>query len=215
MFRQPSRGVSQHRLRQQQAVGDHDHHDRRTSAARRSTRRLAQRRRLLDRQAVPQRALLDRARCELLAAAGGTIGLRVDGDDPMREAQQRFERRHGELRRAGEDDGQGASFRVRFGAERALPGPRSLRSFSSFLRMRVRLSSRQVVDEQLAVEMIHLVLDAHGEQAVGVELDLLAVAVERAHADLVGARDLVEDARHRQAAFLGLLDAARARGSPG
>ena len=101
---------------------------------------LAQRRRLLDRQAVPHSALLDRAGCELLAAARGTIGLRVDGDDPMRRAQQRFERRHGELRRAREDDGQVVLQRA-FGAERALPGPRSLRSFSSFLRMRVRLSS--------------------------------------------------------------------------
>ena len=102
--------------------------------------RLSQRRRLLDWQRVPQSALLDRAGGELLTATGGAIGLRVDGDDPMRRAQQRFERRHCELRRAGEDDGQGV-LQSAFGAERALPGPRSLRSFSSFLRMRVRLSS--------------------------------------------------------------------------
>ena len=102
--------------------------------------RLTQRRRLLDGQAVPQRALLDRAACELLAAAGGTVGLRIDGSDPVRRAQQRFERRHSELRRAREDDGQ-VVLQSAFGAERAVSGPRSLRSFSSFLRMRVRLSS--------------------------------------------------------------------------
>ena len=102
--------------------------------------RLAQRRGLLDRQAVPQGALLDCTGCELLTAARRTIGLRVDADDPMRGAQQRFERRHSELRRASEDDGQVLLQRA-FGEERTGSVPRSLRSFSSFLRMRVRLSS--------------------------------------------------------------------------
>src|SRR5687768_2958315 len=69
------------------------------------------------------------------------------------------------------------------------------------------LELRQVVDEQLAVEMIDLVLNAHGEQPVGVELDLLAVAVQGTHADLLRARHLVEVTRHRQATFLRLFDA--------
>jgi len=85
-------------------------------------------------------ALLDRAARELLTATCRTIGLRVDGDDPVRRTQQCFEGRHGELRRAREDYGQILLQRA-FGAARELPGPRSLRSFSSFLRMRVRFSS--------------------------------------------------------------------------
>jgi hypothetical protein len=88
---------------------------------------------------VPQSALFDRAGCELLAAARGTIGLRINGNHAMRRVQQSIQRRYRELRRAGKNYGQ--VLQRAFGAGRALPGPRSLRSFSSFLRMRVRLSS--------------------------------------------------------------------------
>jgi len=37
-----------------------------------------------------------------------------------------------------------------------------------------------VIDEHLADEVIHFVLDAHGEHALGVELEALAVRVEGA-----------------------------------
>ena len=50
------------------------------------------------------------------------------------------------------------------------------------------LERRQVLDEDLAEQMVHLVLDAHGEQALGVELERLAALVQRAHADPRGAR---------------------------
>ena len=50
------------------------------------------------------------------------------------------------------------------------------------------LQLREVVDEQLALEVIHLVLDADREQPVGLELERLAVAVECAHARCVSAR---------------------------
>ena len=71
---------------------------------------------------------------------------------------QRLERRHGEVRRAGEDDaqpvghGDGTAYRRAsvdqmtgaFERSRAAGAlPRSRRSFSSFLRMRVRLSSER------------------------------------------------------------------------
>ena len=46
---------------------------------------------------------------------------------------------------------------------------------------------RQVVDKQLAVEMIHLVLDTHGEQPVEFAFDFLAITIEVANADLLGA----------------------------
>src|SRR5690349_8154007 len=58
----------------------------------------------------------------------------------------------------------------------------------------------QVVDEQLAVEMIHLVLDAHGEDVLVVALEARAAAILEAHAHLGGALHLIEDPRHRQTA---------------
>jgi hypothetical protein len=44
----------------------------------------------------------------------------------------------------------------------------------------------QIVDEHLAHQMIHFVLDAHRQQAVGLQFERLAVAVERAHGDALG-----------------------------
>src|SRR5882724_4682474 len=64
------------------------------------------------------------------------------------------------------------------------------------------LQPRQVVDEQHPVQVVHLMLDADGEQALGVLLDRLAgVGLV---ADLHPRRplDLVVDLRNRQAAFL-------------
>ena len=67
--------------------------------------RIAKRRRLFDRQRMPERALLDGAHGELLAAARRSIGLRVDRNDAMSRCRQRLQRRHREFRRTGEDDG--------------------------------------------------------------------------------------------------------------
>src|SRR5437879_12184305 len=55
------------------------------------------------------------------------------------------------------------------------------------------LEVRQVVDEELALEMIHLVLDAHREDVLEVALEEVAVAVLGAQPDLRRALDLVED----------------------
>jgi hypothetical protein len=55
--------------------------------------------------------------------------------------------------------------------------------------------------------MIHFMLDAYRQQAVGVQIEGLAVAIERTHGDALGALDPVENARHRQAAFLAFLAA--------
>src|SRR3546814_19656340 len=48
----------------------------------------------------------------------------------------------------------------------------------------VALQRRQVVDEENAVEVVHLMLDAGGQQALGVHLPDSVLAVEEAHADL-------------------------------
>src|SRR5262245_4809369 len=63
----------------------------------------------------------------------------------------------------------------------------------------------EVIDEQLALEMIHLVLDAHGEQPLGVELERLAGAIERTHADALGTGHLLVDSGDRQTALFHLL----------
>jgi hypothetical protein len=77
----------QDRLRKQQPVRGDDHDVGRPALQSLDRRGLTQRRRLLDRQGVPHSALLDRAGRDLLAATGGTIRLRVDGDDAMRRSQ--------------------------------------------------------------------------------------------------------------------------------
>jgi hypothetical protein len=69
------------------------------------------------------------------------------------------------------------------------------------------LEAGQIIHEQLAVQVIDLVLDAHRQQAIGIQLEGLAVAVQGAHLDALGALNLLEEARHRQAAFLHFLDA--------
>ena len=48
----------------------------------------------------------------------------------------------------------------------------------------------KVVDEQLAFEMIHLVLQAHRQQALELPLERAPVPVLRAHANARGALDL-------------------------
>jgi hypothetical protein len=59
-----------------------------------------------------------------------------------------------------------------------------------------------MIHEQDPVQMIDLVLQAAGEQALGFDLLGLAAAVEVAHADPVGARDLAELLGQAEAAFL-------------
>lgn len=67
------------------------------------------------------------------------------------------------------------------------------------------LERRDVIDEELAVEMVNLVLDADGEQSVGLEFLSLAVAVECAHPHALGAGHGLVEAGHRETAFFHLL----------
>jgi hypothetical protein len=57
---------------------------------------------------VRERALLDLGCCQLLAAAGRAIRLRVDGAHLMARIDQGIERRHCESWRSGEHDAQPA-----------------------------------------------------------------------------------------------------------
>src|SRR5690606_30431539 len=65
----------------------------------------------------------------------------------------------------------------------------------------------EIVDEELAVQMIDFVLNTDSKQPVGIELNRLAFAIERTDANPLGAPDLVVYPRHRQAPLLHLLDA--------
>ncbi len=136
---------TQHVGRQQQAIGDDDHHVRLPVAQLRARgvtvgRAGAQRLRLRHGQAERERALLHFAGGEGEPAAGGPIGLRQDADDGVR-AREGIEGRDGEGRRAGEDDAQNQAWREGRGVPRS--ESRERRSLSSFLRMRWRLSSER------------------------------------------------------------------------
>ena len=57
------------------------------------------------------------------------------------------------------------------------------------------------VDEELAFEMVELVLDAAGQEARRRQMLLLAAAVEEFHLDLGRALHFTVDARHRETAL--------------
>src|SRR5687768_3205733 len=61
-----------------------------------------------------------------------------------------------------------------------------LAGLGELLEDHVALQAGEVVDEEYAFEMVHLVLQADGEQAVQLLLPLLTVAIEPAGADPVG-----------------------------
>ena len=96
----------EHRLRQDQAVGHHDHHVGLHLAQCVLGGLLLQRQRLQYGNAALDRLQLDRGRRQPAPSAGGPVGLGVDGHHfmvGMRGAQAG----HGERRRAGEDDSHG------------------------------------------------------------------------------------------------------------
>src|SRR5262245_13409635 len=64
------------------------------------------------------------------------------------------------------------------------------------------LQLRQVLDEDLAFEVVHLVLDADRQKALRLQGERVAVLIEGAHFDPLGALDQLVDARHGQTAFL-------------
>ena len=64
-------------------------------------------------------------------------------------------------------------------------------------------------DEDVSVEVLDLMLQADRQQTVGVDRLFLAVEVEVANDDLLGALNLVVDSGNRQTTFLADLDAGR------
>src|SRR5262245_12045851 len=64
------------------------------------------------------------------------------------------------------------------------------------------LELRQVLDEHLALQVIHLMLNANGDQALRLQRKGIAVRVMGADLDALGARDQLVDAGQREAALL-------------
>src|SRR4026209_2094058 len=64
------------------------------------------------------------------------------------------------------------------------------------------LELRETLYEDLALQVIHLVLDAHREQPPRSEREKIAVPVVRAHLNAFGALERLVDPRYRQATFL-------------
>ena len=127
------------------------------------------------------RATLDGTFVQRLSAACGPVRLRAHGRNVVTRSVQRIERGHGEVRRAGENDAQPISYLLlRHGARRARrqmtetldrsapgTGRRPVATLLLELLANARaLELREVVDEQLALQVIHFVLDADGEQAM-------------------------------------------------
>ena len=139
---------------------------------------------------------LDRRRLQLATAPGRTIRLGVHRHD--------FARARAAARSEGTANSGVPAKTIRSAIRRRLRQSSSGQSLllGQLLAHHLALERRQVVDEHLAVQVIHLVLDAHREQAVGGELEGFAVAIERLDRDRVGAGDVGVDAGHRQAAFL-------------
>src|SRR5262245_63427922 len=63
------------------------------------------------------------------------------------------------------------------------------------------LQLREVLDENLALQVVHLVLDADGQQSLRLERERLAILVVSAHFHALGALHELVDARHREASF--------------
>src|ERR1700739_4749969 len=84
------------------------------------------------------------------------------------------------------------------GARRAL-----LALLVELLANALALEVREVVDEQLPVEVIHLVLNAHREDVVVVTLEHRTRAVLGADPHLRRALHLIENAGHRETPLLG------------
>ena len=160
------RGLEQRR-RQEQAVGGDDQRVRlRGHAPRSASCGVLSAQRLEHGEPALRREMLDRARRRSHAAAGRPVGLRQNERDVVAGVQQARQRARGELGRAGEDEAQESGRQARLAQLLGELGADAL-----------LLELRQVLDEHLALQVIHLVLDADREQALRFEREGIAVLV--------------------------------------
>ena len=130
----------QYFTRQQQPVGDDDEHLGRPALQHGARSFTPQRLRLRQGQRTRERGRLHRARLHFATAPLRTVRRGEDTDDVMLRAQRR-ERGQRKLRRTGKGDAQLQYARRAPLAPGAACDARSLRSLSSFLRMRSRFRS--------------------------------------------------------------------------
>ena len=97
-------GNIQYRLRQDQTVGHHYQQIGPEVGQRLLVCRVTQPFRLHYRQAMLERECLDRTHRQFLAAAGGPVGLRVDGHDIQPGINQRLQMGGGKVRCSGKND---------------------------------------------------------------------------------------------------------------
>ena len=132
------------------------------------------------------------------APPGASIGLGVHHGHVGAGVEQCVQGAGGKRRRAGESQAkfvQGEHGGGRTQARLAL-------AFEEFFADALALEVGQIVHKQLSFQVIALVLNAHGQQAVSLEFEVVAIAVEGGYADAFQPGDVVELSRHRQAAFL-------------
>ena len=128
--------------RQQQPVSDHHEDLGCPGLERDASGGTPERRGLRERQAAGERSRLHRSERELAAPALGPVRLGEHPDDLVVGAQ-RLQHRQRELRRAGKGDAQLQYARRAPPLLAGAPAARSLRSLSSFLRMRSRFISER------------------------------------------------------------------------
>ena len=149
----------QHRGGQDQPVG---HHDQRVELQRRHARHglgIAQARRLQHRQSGLQCQCFDGSGARPLAAPGRAIRLGQHGPQAVAGIDQGGQMARGEVGRAGEGQAQ----RPRGRQEPSGPQPLG---FFQLAANALALERREVVDEQLAVEVVDFVLQANGGQTL-------------------------------------------------
>src|ERR1700679_1036873 len=115
-----------------------------------------------------------------LTTAGRPVGLGEYGTNLLRLSQC-VERWDCELRRAGETQPEDRKVRAqgsksRRGSAKFAPSGSLPALFFQPPANQLAFEFGEVVDEQLAFEVIHLVLDAHSQQPVGLHFKGLAVA---------------------------------------
>ena len=126
---------------------------------------IAKPRWLKHRESVLDSRHLDRCLGDPLSSAAWAIGLRDDADDVVRRVNEPFKRRYCKLRRPEEHDAH------------SLPFPRA-RELLDLADDEVLLQASKSVDEDRAVEVIHLVLEAAREETSGFNGLFLTVAIQ-------------------------------------
>src|SRR5256885_5196874 len=165
-------------------------------------------------------------RCQLLhrrwrereTTPGRSIRLSDHADHAMTGLEQSLKALCRKFRSASEQDIHGSGTRSGFARKAALrrssnneeSNPVSGRLAELFLKFRLDallLEARKIIDENLALEVIHLVLDADCEEFLCDEGERSAVQAKRTHRHALGTLDRLVYSPHRQAALLTILDA--------